>query len=81
MIFSQIGFVGGIAFLTFIVLQIKKLLTLYSEFNENSIVLAIICAIGPLVCAIFSESAISIMGTGIYFIIVGIAEQKKLYHS
>ncbi len=80
-IFSQIGFVGGIAFLTFIVLQIKKLLTLYSEFNENSIVLAIICAIGPLVCAIFSESAISIMGTGIYFIIVGIAEQKKLYHS
>lgn len=78
-LFAQVGLIGGIAFLLFIYEQIKRLFKLYRIYKNKIIVLASVCMIGILVCMIFSDSSVSIMGTGIYFIIIGLAQRANLY--
>jgi len=78
-LFAQIGYVGGLAFIGFILAEGKQLLDLYRTYKSKFLILSFTCLLGVFTCSIFSESAISIMGTEIYFIIIGITEQERLY--
>lgn len=78
-LFAQIGYVGGLSFIGLFLAEGKHLLNLYRTYKNKFLILSFTCLIGVFVCSIFSESAISIMGTGIYFVIIGITEQERLY--
>lgn len=78
-LFSQVGMVGGVSFIMFLLMQIGQLVKLYKIYKSQFVILALVCLIGIMVCMIFSDSAVSIMGTGIYFIIIGMAQQIQLY--
>ena len=78
-LFSQVGIVGGVSFIMFLLMQIRQLVKLYKIYKSQFVILALVCLIGIMVCMIFSDSAVSIMGTGIYFIIIGMAQQIQLY--
>lgn len=72
---SQLGLIGSVSFFFFIFFQIKEISK--ASYQKNTLsVLAICSLVGVFICMIFSESSVSIMGTGIYFIIIGIAQQK-----
>lgn len=75
----QIGIIGFGAFMYYIVLQIISLIEFYKKYKSNMTVLSLVLIIGLCICMFFSESAVSIMGTGIYFIIIGITQQEELY--
>ena len=75
----QIGIIGFADFVYFIYIQIKKMLFMYRKYRSNMIVLSLVLILGLCICMLFSDSAVSIMGTGIYFIIIGITQQEKLY--
>lgn len=75
----QIGILGVATFGVFIYEQIRNLIFLYKKYRCKLTVLALVSAFGITVCMIFSDSAVSIMGTGIYFMLIGIAQQEKVY--
>lgn len=75
----QIGIIGFADFVYFIYIQIKKMQFMYRKYRSNMIVLSLVLILGLCICMLFSDSAVSIMGTGIYFIIIGITQQEKLY--
>ena len=75
----QVGIIGFADFVYFMYIQIKKMLFMYRKYRANMIVLSLVLIFGLCICMLLSDSAVSIMGTGIYFIIIGITQQEKLY--
>lgn len=75
----QLGIVGLVAFAYFIYIQMKNIFLMYKQKKSNILVLSLVLILGLCICMLLSDSAVSIMGTGIYFIIIGIAQQQKLY--
>lgn len=78
-LFAQTGFIGGIAFILFMTFQAKNLIRLFEVYKDKKIIISIVCLVGVIICAFLSDSAISIMGTGMYFIISGISQKDELY--
>jgi hypothetical protein len=78
---AQIGFLGLCAFLIYIYMVFRKLLTLWRFYHDKITLLAIVLLCGLMICMLFSESSVSIMGTGIYFILIGIANKDDIYSS
>ena len=78
-LFYQLGVVGTIAYIGLIMLHLNKLVFSYKKTKNNFCLFSCISLISIFICSIFSESAISLMGTGIYFILIGICEKQYLY--
>lgn len=74
---SQLGFVGTISFLIILYFQVKDLVNYYRHIKNAFSVLALCSLIGVIICMVFSDSSVSIMGTGLHFIIIGIALRQK----
>lgn len=70
---QQIGYIGIIFF---IIINIRLFMGLYRKYKiskDNFTLLCIVLSLGLLVEMFFSESSVSIMGTSIYFILIGIS--------
>lgn len=74
---QQIGYIGIILFITINIKLLFGLYKKYKKYNENFILLCMIISFGLLIEMIFSESSVSIMGTGIYFILIGVSYSDK----
>ena len=73
----QLGFIGTFSFFIIIYFWVKDLMKYYRRAKRPSVVFALCSLVGVFVCMIFSDSSVSIMGTGLYFIFIGIALRKE----
>ena len=73
----QIGAIGTIAFIGLMYQIIKKINENYQRSHNEFFLLCKALFYGLLVSIFFSESSVTIMGTGIYFILLGIATRKS----
>lgn len=71
---SQLGYLGFALFLLFVGSNFIKLFKIFSREKENLALGAAILLVCVLAESFFSESSISITGTGLYFIIAGITQ-------
>lgn len=76
----QLGYIGFIAYIGFFVTVLRKLLKLWDSFHNNFTLMCIILLVCIMLEMFLSESSVSIMGTGIYFILIGIATNDKIYN-
>lgn len=74
---AQIGCLGIFAFIVYFADVLKKLNCMWKAEKDEEVLLALVLLCGLFVCMLFSESAVSIMGTGIYFILIGITLKGK----
>lgn len=73
----QIGAIGTIAFVGLMYQIIKKINENYQRTHDDFFLLCKALFYGLLISIFFSESSVTIMGTGIYFILLGIATRKS----
>lgn len=76
---AQLGFVGLLAFIGFMGMQILRLMRLYRMYRSGFTLFAIFFCIGNFVCMLFSDSSVSMMGTGLYYVLIGLAQQDRIY--
>lgn len=74
---QQLGIIGVIVFVVYIGFIFITLSNKYRAYHSNFTLLTLMLLIGLTVEMVFSESSVSIMGTGIYFILIGIAYSKR----
>lgn len=71
----QLGLPGLILFILFFLFVILFLLKKYKKTNNTLFFISAVMLISLLMESMFSESAVSIVGTGMYFVISGIASR------
>lgn len=75
---SQIGILGTILFYGFLFTKIYRMVTIYKR-HGGTYMLSVTCM---LVCVTFesltSGSSVTMLGTGLYFIMVGVIEKQRL---
>lgn len=76
---QQIGFLGLTLTVIYFYRTFKTLLTQWYKYRSNFTILAISIFLGLIIEMFFSESSVSIMGTCIYFVYIGIATQDNCY--
>ena len=75
-IIYQVGYIGLLIFLLMYFEILRKAITRWKITKNNQIKHALFALIAIFLCMIFSESSCSVSGTGIYFILIGMALQK-----
>ena len=73
----QVGYLGLISFCLYLLVILNDIRMQWKRHHTDILLLAMIILTGLSVCMLFSESAVSIMGTGIYFMMLGIAENTS----
>ncbi len=73
----QVGYLGLISFCLYLLVILNDIRMQWKRHHTDILLLAMIILTGLSVCMLFSESAVSIMGTGIYFMMIGIAENTS----
>lgn len=69
---SQMGIVGVVTIYCFMILIVKKGYALYKTYKNNYALVTFILGISVIIESFFSSSSISMLGTGIYFALIGI---------
>lgn len=69
---SQMGIVGVVTIYCFMILIVKKAYALYTTYKNNYALVTFILGISVIIESFFSSSSISMLGTGIYFALIGI---------
>ena len=75
---SQLGYIGLLNFLVIIYILIWRLIFKYKITNNVLYYNMAAVILGMLLQTFFSESSISIVSTGLYFIFAGICLQKNI---
>ena len=75
-IIYQVGYIGFLLFLLMYLEILRKAITKWKITENNQIKHALFSLIAIFLCMLFSESSCSASGTGIYFILIGMALQK-----
>lgn len=76
---QQIGYIGFAITLLYFYDIYMQLLAKWKTYKSKYVILAMALYLGIVFEMFFSESAVSIMGTCIYFIFIGIATRDKIY--
>ena len=76
---QQIGYIGFAITLIYFINVYKQLLVNWKKYRNRYTILAIALFLGIIFEMFFSESSVSVMGTCIYFIFIGIATKDKIY--
>lgn len=72
---SQIGILGTFVFYGFLIAKIYKLITLYRRYNNHYILPTTCLLVGVTLESLVSGSSITMLGTGLYFVMSGIVEK------
>jgi len=75
----QVGLLGVGAFGAYLLVLFVRLIHIWNRWHSRFTLLALALLPGLVVCMLFSESSVSIMGTGIYFILIGLAMREDVY--
>lgn len=75
----QVGLLGVGAFGAYLLVLFVRLIHLWNRYHSRFTLLALALLPGLVICMLFSESSVSIMGTGIYFILIGLAMREDVY--
>ena len=75
----QVGLLGVGAFAAYLLVVFARLVRIWNRYPSRLTLLALALLPGLVVCMLFSESSVSIMGTGIYFILTGLAIRDDVY--
>lgn len=76
---AQMGVIATISFMAFCVIIITRLEKIWKQHHSKFTLLAISLLCGLIMCMLFSESSVSISGTGIYFMLIGMALNQDVY--
>lgn len=76
---QQIGYIGFAITLIYFINIYKQLLVNWKKYRNRYTILAMALFLGIIFEMFFSESSVSVMGTCIYFIFIGIATKDKIY--
>lgn len=76
---QQIGYIGFAITLFYFRNIYTQLLAKWKTYKSKYVILAMALYIGIIFEMFFSESSVSIMGTCIYFIFIGVATRDKIY--
>ena len=75
----QIGFAGLLVFAAYWLVFLIKLIRLWKKYHHPYILLSVTLLLGQILCMMLSESSVSIMGTGIFFFLIGLGSREALY--
>lgn len=76
---AQMGIIATLSFFVFCIIVIYRLAKIWKMYRSRFTLLAISLMCGLIVCMLFSESSVSISGTGIYFMLIGMALNQGVY--
>lgn len=68
---AQLGFVGIVVVYGFVIFAAWKAMRLYKASKDNKHIIAAICVVSIAVESLFSSSSVSMVGSGIYFVVAG----------
>lgn len=75
----QVGLIGFGAFVLYLLVLFVRLVHIWNREKNRLTLLALCLLPGLALCMLFSESSVSVMGTGIYFILIGLAAREDAY--
>lgn len=75
----QVGLLGVGAFAAYLLVLFVRLIRIWNRYHSRFTLFALALLPGLVLCMMFSESSVSVMGTGIYFILMGLAARDDVY--
>lgn len=77
-ILAQLGICGLVFFTMFFIIQLKEAINHYQSTKKTIFILNVGIIIGLYICMFFSDSAVSVSGTGVYYLVIGMINNTNI---